>query len=331
MLQNASILSVDAIRAEAVIEHARRKNRRGRNPSMSFQNEKNPRKAITKAMEFLSSKDETPEGMVSIKRLNKAAVLAALFNSSHPQGLGFIHYSAEPMSIEVAEEICATQTRLDFDYLQGRVLKVDISGDWFNPSSYDRDNSPGAAEKAVNELRTQKDVISDEIHKTHVLGTLSSLAKMTGSSTLQSEADFRKLADKPERIQFHFDINQMLLVMSDGDPKSIEVMTKVLDYDLTGFMILLGMDTNKLYGSRIWELYSRICGEDIERFVYHLSMELPNQGTGQLSITGPYATKMSEEEEKAFWAARMFGKPGSFWALEDPPTDPHYEYPIKVK
>lgn len=29
--------------------------------------------------------------MISIEGLDKAAVLAALYNASHPQGLGFVH------------------------------------------------------------------------------------------------------------------------------------------------------------------------------------------------------------------------------------------------
>ena len=41
--------------------------------------------------------------MVSIKNLDKAAVLAALYNASKPLGLGFLQFMAEPMDIEEAQ------------------------------------------------------------------------------------------------------------------------------------------------------------------------------------------------------------------------------------
>jgi hypothetical protein len=40
-----------------------------------------------------------------------------------------------------------------FDYLRGRVMKVDLSKDAFDPWLYDRDNGAGAAERAVSRLR----------------------------------------------------------------------------------------------------------------------------------------------------------------------------------
>lgn len=58
--------------------------------------------------------------MVNIKGLNKAKVLAALYNASKPLGLG---------------------------------MKVDLSSDEeFDDWLYDRDNGVGAAQKAVNSI-----------------------------------------------------------------------------------------------------------------------------------------------------------------------------------
>lgn len=94
--------------------------------------------------------------MISLVGLNKADVLAALYNASHPQGLGFLHYRPESMNRATAETLLAehpNQDRIYFDYLMGRVMKVDLSGDSLDPSLYDRDNGQGAAEKAIFSLR----------------------------------------------------------------------------------------------------------------------------------------------------------------------------------
>ena len=45
-----------------------------------------------------------------------------------------------------------------FDYVQGRVMKVDLSGDSFNPWLYDRDNGEGAAKRIVDTLRITGEV-----------------------------------------------------------------------------------------------------------------------------------------------------------------------------
>lgn len=43
--------------------------------------------------------------------------------------------------------------KYDFDYLKGRVMKVNLSGDTLNEWGYDRDNGTGAAERAIASLR----------------------------------------------------------------------------------------------------------------------------------------------------------------------------------
>lgn len=90
--------------------------------------------------------------MVDIKGLNKAEVLAALYNNSKPLGLGFFHFDAKDMTVAEAEEILKQTT--DFDYLKGRVMKVNLSSDGgFEEWLYDRDNGNGAAQRAVDALR----------------------------------------------------------------------------------------------------------------------------------------------------------------------------------
>lgn len=90
--------------------------------------------------------------MVDIKGLNKAEVLAALYNNSKPLGLGFLHFDAKDMTVAEAEELLKQTTY--FDYLKGRVMKVNLSSDdGFEEWLYDRDNGNGAAEKAISNLR----------------------------------------------------------------------------------------------------------------------------------------------------------------------------------
>lgn len=89
--------------------------------------------------------------MINIKGMNKANVLQALFNHSKQQGLGVLDESGrKSMSIDDAKSI--VEQSLRFDYLRGRVLKVDISGDQFNEWCYDRDNGQGAALQAIESI-----------------------------------------------------------------------------------------------------------------------------------------------------------------------------------
>ena len=85
--------------------------------------------------------------MIDLKGLDKAEVLAKLYNASKPQGLGFLHATPDDMSVDSARELLEEYTR--FDYLHGRVMKINLSGDELDPRLYDRDNGEGAAARAI--------------------------------------------------------------------------------------------------------------------------------------------------------------------------------------
>ena len=91
---------------------------------------------------------------MDISNLDKAAVLAALYNHAKCQGSGFLDSDPEPMTVESAREILKTGQTY-FDYVKGRVMKVDLSGGFLDPRLYDRDNGPGAAERAILEELTK--------------------------------------------------------------------------------------------------------------------------------------------------------------------------------
>ena len=88
--------------------------------------------------------------IIDISKKDKAAVLAALYNHARPQGMGFFQYDPTPMSDEQAREILKNGTY--FDYVRGRVMKINLECDTLNPWLYDRDNGDGAAAKAISTI-----------------------------------------------------------------------------------------------------------------------------------------------------------------------------------
>ena len=90
--------------------------------------------------------------MVDIKGLDKARVLKALYDHSHVQGLGFMQAAQDgDFTVEHCAELLEQYTY--FDYLRGRVLKVDLSRDEFDERLYDRDCGEGAAQRAVDSIK----------------------------------------------------------------------------------------------------------------------------------------------------------------------------------
>lgn len=94
--------------------------------------------------------------MVDIKGLDKARVLKALYDHSHVQGNGFLQ--AVPDGVVTVEHCAGLLAKYSyFDYLHGRVLKVDLSGDEFDECLYDRDCGEGAAQRAVDSVRAEQE------------------------------------------------------------------------------------------------------------------------------------------------------------------------------
>lgn len=99
--------------------------------------------------------------LIDIAGLDRAAVLAALFNRSKPLGMGFLQPHAGEMTLDEARALLASESPYRdgshyFDYLRGRVMKICVDdGNRFNPRLYDRDNGFGAAKAAVDFVREQ--------------------------------------------------------------------------------------------------------------------------------------------------------------------------------
>lgn len=95
------------------------------------------------------------KNMVNIKGLDKARVLKTLYDHSHVQGSGFLQAVPDGVvTVEHCAMLLGSQTY--FDYLHGRVLKVELSGDEFDERLYDRDCGEGAAQRAVDSIRGEQ-------------------------------------------------------------------------------------------------------------------------------------------------------------------------------
>ena len=100
--------------------------------------------------------------MISIAGLEKGAVLAVLFNSATSRSLGSLNAHPKPMTSVIGAKVFE-EVGPHFDYLQGRVLKVDLSGDEFDEALYDRDNGAGTASAAIIALRAANEGLAPAV------------------------------------------------------------------------------------------------------------------------------------------------------------------------
>jgi hypothetical protein len=121
--------------------------------------------------------------MINIKGLDKAEVLYSLWHNSHAQGMSFLGLPKKEFTLERAQELIKETGYvlegeyrpgcLYFDYVDGHVIKCDITNDEFDERLYDRDCGEGAAAKAIEYVREGKlneiDVVSAEFE---ILGEL---------------------------------------------------------------------------------------------------------------------------------------------------------------
>ncbi|KAL6232430.1 hypothetical protein BDW75DRAFT_242958 [Aspergillus navahoensis] len=93
---------------------------------------------------------------VYIGDLNKEDLIAALWSRSKPAA--FFAMSGLPAPPFNKEDALRQAEQLNwcFDYLQGRVIKSDLSGEEADPWGYDRDNGAGAFREAVEGVRNKR-------------------------------------------------------------------------------------------------------------------------------------------------------------------------------
>lgn len=91
---------------------------------------------------------------VNIAGLDKVVVLQRLYERAQAQGIGILRARNEPMSYGEAKYLLEERTY--FDYLHGRVMKIDIKGDELSPWGYDRDNGRGAVAEVIAQMYAEK-------------------------------------------------------------------------------------------------------------------------------------------------------------------------------
>ena len=89
--------------------------------------------------------------MIDIKGLDQGHVLKVLHDSSRVQGLGWLAASSVQITIDECRELLVNHSY--FDYLRGKVMKIQLGGDQLDPRLYDRDNGQGAAARAIDTIR----------------------------------------------------------------------------------------------------------------------------------------------------------------------------------
>ena len=97
---------------------------------------------------------------INIAGLDKAAILAALYNAALSIGAGVFQYNPSPMTVQEARVILSSGTT-SFDYFHGRVVKVNLGQDVLDPRDYNRDNGPGAAERVIDRLRQTGEIMPE--------------------------------------------------------------------------------------------------------------------------------------------------------------------------
>ena len=145
--------------------------------------------------------------MVSIGELSKASVLAALYNASAPVGVGFVEAITGPAVMDTASAqnyIDQRKGSLKFDYVYGRPIKVDLTGDSFDPRLYDcRNGGVGAARHIVEKLRKSNEVSSSYarmIHMTNLMSALYDTREGVSSRSYEDVAarEFRTVKVEPD-------------------------------------------------------------------------------------------------------------------------------------
>lgn len=93
--------------------------------------------------------------MIDISGIDKAELLCALHAGSRPLGMGWLHEKGELTIEEARQMIADAGNYLYFDYVTGRVMKVDLSGDTMSGRMYDRDNGQGTCALIVQLVRNK--------------------------------------------------------------------------------------------------------------------------------------------------------------------------------
>ena len=91
--------------------------------------------------------------MLTIKEDKKAEVLLVLYNNARRVGLGLLNNPVIKPTVDDMKKLLLKGTY--FDYIDGKVLKIDLTTNELDPWLYDRDNGVGLCET----LLTKNDLL----------------------------------------------------------------------------------------------------------------------------------------------------------------------------
>ena len=83
-----------------------------------------------------------------------------------------MHFDPKPMTKEEAQQLLGHGCQR-FDYIMGRVMKIDLGKDDVDTWGYNRDNGKDAAEKVIETLRQTGDTNAPSIKEAHSKGTFA--------------------------------------------------------------------------------------------------------------------------------------------------------------
>jgi hypothetical protein len=86
------------------------------------------------------------ENQINISHLDKPKLLQALFYHAKPQGNGRAVYNPHHKLSTEEAKVILERNRGRVDYLLGRSLKVDLSGNILDVKRFNRDNGVGMAQ-----------------------------------------------------------------------------------------------------------------------------------------------------------------------------------------
>ncbi len=104
---------------------------------------------------------------VSIAGLNKADVLAALYNAAETHRLD-LEFDQTPMTRTEAQGMLDCK-QVYFNYFNGRMLKLDLSGSEIDPLGYDRNNGSGKVAEVIKRLRENQGMRNRELPENSIL------------------------------------------------------------------------------------------------------------------------------------------------------------------
>ncbi len=112
---------------------------------------------------------------ISIAGLDKVPVLRALYNAAIPTVLTMPNAPILLTAEEAKAHIAINDGHIDF--VRGRLIGVDLSGDDIDPILYDKYNDlPGSADSVINALRAIGDPECSQITSLQVLAAANRVA-----------------------------------------------------------------------------------------------------------------------------------------------------------